>query len=222
MNKDRCTGECCKAFVLNNYDREVLQQAYDDEIRILTEGMWDWIRPNIQDIINPSTKAILYRWPQYRIDGILDWWPWMIYLGKFTKHPTTGEENFHPRGLDFFTCSQLSQNGDCLVYDKRPDFCRVYGADYPCEHKNCNWKGVLHKDEENISKDEIDKISVETNIESDIIRLIIKIEESILSLKTSNHNVCLALSFLLERYEKKRNKKEEVINESSSDRRKEL
>lgn len=116
---DRCTGECCKAFVLNNYTKEELQYSYD-QLKLPLEMRW--VDPPGRIVIPVEIKI---------------WWPWMIYLGNYDKHPITGKE--YPEGYDFFTCSQLLPNGDCAVYEQRPHFCRGYGVTIDCEHDCCTW-----------------------------------------------------------------------------------
>jgi Fe-S-cluster containining protein len=133
---DRCFGQCCKAFVLGGYDREVIQKTYDNELRMVTEGMTDWVKPSE------------YWFPEKRVKDILDWWPWMVYIGRFDEHPVTGETNKADDGLDYFTCVKLSPEGDCLAYENRPHFCRSYGITIPCEHKDCQWSAGWHKGEQ--------------------------------------------------------------------------
>lgn len=128
---NRCCGTCCKAFVLGGYTREKVQRCYDNALRLETEGMTDWVRPHVH-------------WYPLIVNGILRWWPWMEYLGHYRSHPITGRTNNEPNGLDYFTCNQLSPEGNCMVYDQRPHFCRSYGVDIQCEHTDCTWKDAWH------------------------------------------------------------------------------
>ena len=135
MTKDRCTGQCCKAFFLGGYTQEEIQHAYD------VDGVpWE-DRP----IIPKGIRVVKPR-------GIKRWWPWMIHLGKFKHHPVTGKENNCGKELSFFTCSKLQSNGDCGVYEDRPHFCRSYGITVECEHDNCNWSGRKELREQEIEK----------------------------------------------------------------------
>jgi Fe-S-cluster containining protein len=134
--KDRCDGTCCKAFVLGGYDRHELQRCYDNQFRLATEGQTDWVRPHE------------FWYASRNIDGILEWWPWVRYIGTFDVHPVTGEKNASDGPKDFFTCIQLAENGDCKVYEDRPHFCKSYGVTIECEHENCRWKGAWHKGED--------------------------------------------------------------------------
>jgi Fe-S-cluster containining protein len=117
---DRCNGLCCKAFVLGNYSHEELKFAFEHrrsagESVQVPQGI-RWIKPL----------------------EIETWWPWMIHLGKFEVHPTTGDS--FGKEVDFYTCSQLQPNGDCAVYKNRPHFCQSYGTSQcACEHKDCAW-----------------------------------------------------------------------------------
>lgn len=125
MCEDRCTGLCCKAFVLCDYTREELQFAFDT-VGIPTEEA---------RLKLPKLLGFRMVYPL----GIEKWWPWMIYLGRFDAHPTTGKKFNAPSGLDCFTCSQLMPNGDCAVYEDRPHFCKSYGVTFDCEHEGCTW-----------------------------------------------------------------------------------
>lgn len=126
---DRCTGKCCQAFPLGIYSIEELQASYDGELRWTLGEMFGWSGPRAP-------------YPMPRIAEIIDWWPWMIHLGRYHDHPTTGKPT--PEGAtDYFTCSkQDPSTGDCTVYDARPHFCRSYGVTCACEHDGCTWSAA--------------------------------------------------------------------------------
>ena len=126
----RCSGHCCEAFVLNGYDRERIQRCYDNEIRFWLGSQFDcWTHPE--------------GWEPQLVEGIFDWWPWMVYLGRFDSHPKTKAENNSKGGRDYFTCTQLGPNGDCLSYLNRPHFCKSYGVTVNCEHDGCTWDAAV-------------------------------------------------------------------------------
>jgi len=126
----RCRGQCCQAFVLGGYDLEYIQRSYDNTIRMWLGEDFGWTKPE--------------GWLPTLVNGIFRWWPWMVYLGRFKAHPVTGAEH---QEMDYFTCSQFSEEGNCLVYDRRPHFCRTYGITTPCEHEGCQWAGAWKKGE---------------------------------------------------------------------------
>ena len=122
-----CTGKCCRAFVLGGYSVEYIQTLYDAVMRSEIGQYWfDW-QPAELSFYNQH-KLI------YQIEDIIFWWPWMVYIGTFEKHPITGKKT--PK-MDYFSCIQHSHDGKCLVYDQRPHFCRSYGVTVECEHDDC-------------------------------------------------------------------------------------
>jgi Fe-S-cluster containining protein len=125
-------AKCCQAFVLGGYSAEEVQQMYDNEVRDVMGEWFDWAKPD--------------NWRITHIVGILDWWSWMIPLGAFEIHPVTGR-GAEGGPMEYFTCSQLAENGDCLVYDRRPHFCESYGVTIACEHEDCPWTEARNRRE---------------------------------------------------------------------------
>lgn len=125
--------------MLNDYSREELQFAFD------TVGM------PTEEVRLKLPKILGFRWV-YPLE-IEKWWPWMIFLGTFRSHPTTGKE--FQSAMDCFTCSQLLPNGDCAVYEDRPHFCKSYGVTIDCEHEGCTWT-VGQAEREKLKKEKRD------------------------------------------------------------------
>lgn len=38
---------------------------------------------------------------------------------------------------ELFTCKHLGKNGDCQIYEKRPQMCRDFPGPNPCRYRNC-------------------------------------------------------------------------------------
>jgi Fe-S-cluster containining protein len=139
MMSDRCTGKCCKAFPLGYYTKEQIQFLYENTIKPVLP------LPPFPEGLNHFS----------RIEGIEEWWPWMIFIGRFSYHPTTGVESQDGKEHDYFTCSKLLPNGDCSVYEDRPHFCRSYGVEIRCEHPDCEWKSGREAFDEAVRQKEI-------------------------------------------------------------------
>ena len=87
----RCTGHCCKRFMMEDSDCSVLE---DGEI--------------LRDMLIPL--------------GLSD----VDEDGDLLDLP-----------VEFFTCRHLQQNGDCGIYQTRPQMCRDYPSVVDCEYTNC-------------------------------------------------------------------------------------
>ena len=52
-------------------------------------------------------------------------------------------EMVRPLDRDHFTCRFFDAvNGQCTIYEKRPNMCRDYGVTVPCMHEGCEWSGA--------------------------------------------------------------------------------
>jgi Fe-S-cluster containining protein len=45
----------------------------------------------------------------------------------------------------YYRCKNLQPNGDCGIYDTRPDMCRDYPYGRPCKIEGCTWDAVQPK-----------------------------------------------------------------------------
>jgi len=41
------------------------------------------------------------------------------------------------RGQELFTCRHLSKEGNCTIYESRPQMCRDFPGPDPCKYRNC-------------------------------------------------------------------------------------
>lgn len=114
----RCTGDCCRAFVLS--------ATYGDALRA-----YDAWRAGAQSYVGHGGGQ---RWIPVDIHLLAT----MIRpLGEFTTHPITGREYDRPTTLYF--CVHLDGDGDCGIYDRRPEMCRNYPYGRRCEYPDCAW-----------------------------------------------------------------------------------
>lgn len=107
---DRCTGHCCRAFELG-YSPEELRAEY------LAAVAGD---PRINEI---------------QIIG-----PMLIYLGAHRSnpvHPMDGEPYDKPK--HFYTCRNLTLDGNCAIYEHRPSMCRDFPYAARCRYQGCEW-----------------------------------------------------------------------------------
>jgi Fe-S-cluster containining protein len=114
----RCSGDCCKAFVLGN--GQVNIKVLKDNIEHIKSGKKGQDKNGYGHIQDVKVLASM-----------------LVSLGKFTKHPLTGAKYSIPKEL--FTCKHLQDNGDCGIYESRPNMCRDYPHGKPCEYPGCTW-----------------------------------------------------------------------------------
>ena len=115
---DRCTGDCCRAFVLSITHGELLR-GYDS----WRAGGKDCIRHGGGKMGIPSDAHIVALMVRP--------------LGEFTANPLTGTP-FNRRKM-VYSCVHLGDNGDCGIYDRRPSLCRSFPGDCKCEYPGCTW-----------------------------------------------------------------------------------
>jgi Fe-S-cluster containining protein len=115
--KTRCTGDCCKAFILNiSYD--AMWRSRQAKVRHEKYGT-----PLPEDHVDYQD-----------VDIIL---PMVRYLGEFTINPIFGRDYGDPVSL--YTCKNLRANGDCKIYETRPEMCRTYPEGGLCIYPGCTW-----------------------------------------------------------------------------------
>ncbi len=47
------------------------------------------------------------------------------------------------RNQELFTCKNLSQTGECTIYQTRPQMCRDFPGPRPCPYRNCGSYGPM-------------------------------------------------------------------------------
>ena len=98
---DRCTGHCCRAFVLHGWTYEKIQEAYT-------------------------------AWREQRSGAT---WPNDIWLIAPMIRQNPVEAGHDPT----FSCIHLQANGDCGIYNIRPQVCREYPNNRGCCFEGCTW-----------------------------------------------------------------------------------
>jgi Fe-S-cluster containining protein len=118
---DRCTGGCCRAFVISGTYGEILR-GYDAWLA----GAKSSTRHGggSMDIITDIHLLATMLRP----------------LGLFTENPATGRKYDKPTSL--YSCVHLGESGDCEIYDRRPGMCRNYPYGGKCEVRGCQWDAV--------------------------------------------------------------------------------
>lgn len=114
MADSRCTGECCKDFVVTRHNyRSLLDVALREAANALDE-----------DDVPESVRVVAM------IRPLVGESPSKANEGKWLT-----EAHRH------FTCVHLKPNGDCGDYENRPRMCREYPYGNSCEHgANCTWE----------------------------------------------------------------------------------
>ena len=122
---DRCTGHCCRAFILPLSPAEV-GRALEVHRHLVETGEWKpWIddkgdsRSHVKefDVIGPMVEPI---------------------------DPEGADIPLHLRwalsnGYHLYRCKNLTASGDCGIYEARPGMCRDYPYGGPCKYATCTW-----------------------------------------------------------------------------------
>jgi Fe-S-cluster containining protein len=130
---DRCTGHCCKEFVLSSsYENvrrsyEAHQRGEDKYLSVESE----------KEIAKAGGNYDVPSWMTYHSPDIATVFPMLVPLGIRTHDRETGRELSRPS--EIFTCRHLQTNGDCGIYEKRPDMCSSYPGKYGCHFSECEW-----------------------------------------------------------------------------------
>jgi Fe-S-cluster containining protein len=63
----------------------------------------------------------------------------VTYLGHFGFNPRFGVVHgaISQKHANFYSCNNLQPNGDCGIYETRPEMCRVYPNGHKCEFTGC-------------------------------------------------------------------------------------
>lgn len=145
--EDRCTGHCCRSFGLQRSPAQ-LQAEFD---RPKTD-------PTREKDIDRLFGMLIYL-GQFLTNPILEtkgetWTRKAMLIAckieeKLTPPPermTVAEEGHHlrvrgddPRGLHWYACRHVQFNGDCGIYEERPDMCRRYPNGQECVFTGCTW-----------------------------------------------------------------------------------
>jgi Fe-S-cluster containining protein len=144
-SKNRCTGQCCKAFSLP-YSPEELKQQYEawklgsratDGLRMRGVAS-SFDRHDSLSIITGGSDPEIYLI-----------YPMLEYLGQMKENPLP-LINPMPKnlssdwpGMHMYSCKHFDDEEKvCTIYDNRPSMCRRYGTEkQPCEFKKCTWQG---------------------------------------------------------------------------------
>ena len=110
---DRCTGgHCCRLFYLP-YSPEELAENY---------RAWRVQEPKDRNGHNQLIDIHLIA-------------PMVRYAGLCERSPWSGETLEKPS--HYYRCAHLSDQGDCQIYDIRPQMCRVYPNGRECTYHGC-------------------------------------------------------------------------------------
>jgi len=118
---DRCRGDCCRCFYIQ-FTPEQLKEEY---------AKWEAGEHTYRDI-----EIIA---------------PMLIYRGEFNEaqlveycrsRGITPPPSHHGLASDvrgyYYTCRHHQENGDCAIYEERPDMCRGYPYRKRCEYPGCS------------------------------------------------------------------------------------
>lgn len=134
---DRCTGHCCRHFVL---------EMSPDE---LWEAYRRWLYGGAEELfMKPQTHSVYLRADNcygrvFRDIHLVA--PMVRYLGFMEPPIKLINPDGTPQKAHYYTCKHLAENGDCSIYEHRPDMCRQYPNGHQCEFAECMWKSMKAK-----------------------------------------------------------------------------
>lgn len=145
---NRCTGHCCKAFVLN-ISYEDLRRAHEAHLRgedrymqVADEETIAKMDPGSVDDTNR------YCWQRPLPQDVAIVYPMIIPLGEHMNHPISGKPvSMSGKPTHLYTCKNLQSNGDCGIYEARPRLCRDYPyAGDVCGYDGCTWDDAQRRE----------------------------------------------------------------------------
>lgn len=119
---DRCTGHCCKCFPLGIEPDERPTGFSPDELEEIFNAHAEDREPTANGGRYLNDIEIVY--------------PMIRYLGESTVR-IDGEKVDPP--IHVYECAHLQENGDCGIYESRPEVCRDYPYGRPCGQPDCTW-----------------------------------------------------------------------------------
>jgi Fe-S-cluster containining protein len=133
---DRCTGHCCRHFTLAMSPDE-LWEAYRRWLYGGADALFMKPQPQSEYLKAPISYGRVFR----DIHLVA---PMVRYLG-YMEPPIKLVNPENAGKAHYYTCKHLAENGDCTIYEHRPDMCRAYPNGHECEFAECTWKSMKAK-----------------------------------------------------------------------------
>lgn len=132
----RCRGQCCRNFVLPLSPDDLQESA-----RIARGERGE---PTDEEL----ARGVCGTYQDIEVMADM-----VIYLGHFALDAAAYSPLFAPEAASHrYTCRHLQANGDCGIYETRPQMCREYPYDrYPCQWAGCE-RGPLTDEERAANK----------------------------------------------------------------------
>ena len=144
--EDRCTGHCCRSFSISRSPAE-LRAEFE---RPATD-------PTREKDIDQLHGMLIYL-GQFHTNPVLEtkgetWTRKAMLIAckseeKYTPPPQTmraginspwAPRNEDPRGQHWYACRNIQLDGNCGIYETRPDMCRRYPNGQVCVFTECTW-----------------------------------------------------------------------------------
>ena len=113
---DRCTGHCCRDFTVPLTREQLVEYR-----RRAAAG---------EPLVRDGEK----NWSD--IETIVD------MLVHVRTHATAPDGSPLHAPVSRYTCRHLQPNGDCGIYERRPQMCRKYPYGGECQYRTCTWSLV--------------------------------------------------------------------------------
>lgn len=149
--QDRCTGHCCRSFSLRMSPAEI-----EAEFKTPKDN------PHRPPDIDRLHEMVIYL-GQFQTNPILETkdesWPKKALLiatrgDKLAplEQDMEGVSSLRPKRIDYdargqhwYACRHVQLNGDCGIYEQRPELCRRYPNGHVCQFVDCTWSEESQK-----------------------------------------------------------------------------
>ena len=116
---NRCTGHCCRRFQINFNLKTVIGRTR-----------------HIRELIDRGVAVSDRDRADLQVAEML------IPLGVSTLH----EDGVSRHRVPWYRCRNVLPNGDCGIYQDRPEMCRIYPTIGTCLYAGCTWRDARLKE----------------------------------------------------------------------------
>jgi Fe-S-cluster containining protein len=125
---DRCSGHCCKCVTIRMSPEDLRVAAEDAKKKGLkTEEL------QLYEILIPlgdfPSNPLMKLWGE-------SWSEKALKMGTTAEHRVRAKKNTGYQ-QHFYTCRHIQMNGDCGIYETRPQMCRTYPNGKLCDFEEC-------------------------------------------------------------------------------------
>ena len=130
----RCTGHCCRSFCLRSSPAELAKVLTNPHAREEDRFTASMVIPLGRFASNPTQLVKGESWAEKALHLGLKSDEQIQELRADTRHGSYLREN---SGGHYYACRYVLLNGDCGIYENRPEMCRSYPNGHECAFEAC-------------------------------------------------------------------------------------